>query len=507
MRERRKLSVNLIASVICFALNICYGLLLTPYIVHTIGTEANGYLGLANNMVNYASILTVALNSVVGRFVSIKYHENKHDEANSYFVSTIIANIFLATILLFIAFPILVYLEKIINIESCDIRDVKILFLFVILNFIINVIFSSFSVSTFITNKLYLTSIANVVAIFIKGYVLIILFSKSSIHLWYVGFATCLSSFAYALFHICYKRKLIPDIVFNVSLFSLKKIKELLAAGVWNSITRLAQMLSDGLDLLLANLFVSPYKMGLLSISQTVPVALSSLMSTISSLFTPNITLYYAKNDKEMLMKELKNSIFFTGSISNAVFATVVIVGKEFYMLWQPGQNYDELYILTLLYMLGFLTSGVATSLQSIPLITNNLKKYSLVWLLVSFFNMLNVYFLLHTKLDGACVIASVSQIMGCIVNLTFVPIYSAYLLKEKMTYFYSAVFRYLTSTVLMIFILKFISFIYVFEAHSWITLITKSAVYIVLEEMINWIFMLEKEQKNMLITKLIKKG
>ncbi len=40
----------------------------TPYLVRAAGAEAYGYVGSDNNMVNYASVITIALDYVAGCF-------------------------------------------------------------------------------------------------------------------------------------------------------------------------------------------------------------------------------------------------------------------------------------------------------------------------------------------------------------------------------------------------------------------------------------------------------
>ena len=56
--------VNFIAQVISFAINICISFFLTPFIIKNIGIEANGFVTLANNVVEYAQIFTLAINSM-----------------------------------------------------------------------------------------------------------------------------------------------------------------------------------------------------------------------------------------------------------------------------------------------------------------------------------------------------------------------------------------------------------------------------------------------------------
>ena len=67
MDNKRQFILNLFASLISFAANLGIGFLMTPFIVQQIGAEAYGFVGLANTMINYATLFTLALNSVSGR--------------------------------------------------------------------------------------------------------------------------------------------------------------------------------------------------------------------------------------------------------------------------------------------------------------------------------------------------------------------------------------------------------------------------------------------------------
>ena len=85
MGDKKQLLVNMVASLVNFAVSVGIGLVLTPYIVRSIGAEAYGFIGLANTFVSYAQLLTIALNSVAGRFITVAYHEGDEAKANGYY--------------------------------------------------------------------------------------------------------------------------------------------------------------------------------------------------------------------------------------------------------------------------------------------------------------------------------------------------------------------------------------------------------------------------------------
>ena len=78
MDSKKQLTKNMIASLLVFAINMGVNFFLSPYIVKNIGTEAYGFVSLANNFVNYATIITLAINSMASRFITIAIHINNN---------------------------------------------------------------------------------------------------------------------------------------------------------------------------------------------------------------------------------------------------------------------------------------------------------------------------------------------------------------------------------------------------------------------------------------------
>lgn len=63
----KQMSINIIASIVSFAVTVGINFFLTPYLVKEVGSDAYGFIGLANNFVQYATIVTTALNSISGK--------------------------------------------------------------------------------------------------------------------------------------------------------------------------------------------------------------------------------------------------------------------------------------------------------------------------------------------------------------------------------------------------------------------------------------------------------
>ena len=429
-----------------FVVGLGIAFFFTPFLTDTVGEEAYGFVSLGNNVINYITILTVALNSVAGRFITIEYHQGKKKEANEYFSSVLMANIAIIPVILAVAVPVILNAEKLLDIPVELEESVKLLFFFILFNFIITLISTVYNVATFITNRLYLSSIANIVTALLRVFLMCLLFGMLPPNVAYIGIVTCICTFVGLVMNMYYTRLLVPDIRLKKCYVHWIKVKELISAGMWNSISRLSQVLSDGLDLVITNIWISAYLMGELSIAQQIPTYISTLTNTLINLFSPNLTMYYAKDDTEAVVKEL-----------------------NFMQLWVPNQDVNLIYSLLVVIMMSLLVSGVTTSLNNVFLVTNRLKVNSIFWLIISFTNVLLVFIFLNTTSLGIYAVAGVSKVTGILGNLIFVPLYACKCLKIKWNTFYPIIFRYIGTTFIMMIVFFGIKRLYVLPI-NWIT-------------------------------------
>ena len=104
MNNKKQLAINMIAQVSSFVVSFFISFFVTPYIIQQIGVEAYGFVGLANEFVGYAQLITIALNSMAARFITIKLHEGDDESANKYFNSVLLANGVVSVVLTIVGF-------------------------------------------------------------------------------------------------------------------------------------------------------------------------------------------------------------------------------------------------------------------------------------------------------------------------------------------------------------------------------------------------------------------
>lgn len=495
---KKQVYINLIAQTLAFAVNLGISFFLTPFIVNHIGVEANGFVGLANNFVEYAQLITLALNSMAGRFITIKIHQKNEEEANKYFTSVFFANLFLSVVLTVIFTFVIIFLGNLVNISENIIVDIKILWAFIFANFIISVFTSIFSISTFVENRLDLTAIANIRGIIIKATVLVVCYTFFRPFTFYVGVAMLLWGLNNLISHIIYKRRLVPNLKIDKKYFSFKYLKELLAAGIWNSVSKLSSILSSGLDLIITNIFVNSVAMGVMNLSKTISNIVLSLFGTLASIFAPQLTIAFAEGNTEEMKKQLISSVKLMGLFSAIPIAILIGFGKNFYELWVPTQNAVLLEILTIITCLNLIFALPLEPLYNIFTVKNKIKVSSIALVIFSVCSISTVFIglnFIHNEDMKIIYIACVGAFYNILRVLTFLPIYGAKCLDFKKTTFYPAILKNTLSVVILVVVAFGINS--VLHINSWIKMIIACMLLGIIGLIINIFILFNKEERN----------
>ena len=501
--KNKRMAINLIASIFSLFVNIIISFFLTPFIVAKIGKEANGFIVLANNFVGYASIITVALNSVAGRFISVKIHEKDEEGANEYFNSVIAANTIISIVLGIISIFTVVYLEKLIDIPSNLLFDVKLTFALVFIGAILSVMTSIFNVATFVRNRLELSSIRDIQSNLIRVITMLALFYFLEPRVFYVSITMLIMKIFYATKNYEYLKRLLPEVKFSLKRATSKAVKEMLSLGIWNSVNQLSTVLLTGLDLLIANIFIGATDMGTMSIAKTIPTVFTTFIGTIGGVFSPSFTILYAEGKHDELIKEIKLSIKLLGLIAAVPLIGFVVFGTDFYSLWLPNESYEtikKIQNLSLLEIGPRFASLYIFTLYNINTITKKLKVPVLLTLGISFLSTIVVIILLQTTNLGIYAIAGVSSLFLIIRVITFVPTYAAHNLNVKLTTFYKPLIRGMLSLIVVGFV--FIGIRNVVTINSWIDLALVAIGAGILGYLINTFLILNKSERKIVFEK-----
>lgn len=495
MTRNKQLTINMISQIMGFVVSSGIGFFLTPYIVKTVGAEAYGFVNLANNFISYAQILSVALNSMASRFITIKIHKNDTEGVNKYFTSILLANIILAIVTSVLAIVLVFNLNKIVSISNNILFDVKILWIFIFLNFTVTILGGTYGIATFACNRLDLAAIANIKANILKALVLVTMYLFLKPNVWYIGFASVLYT-VYILFkNIKYTKKLLSDINVKLKYFDIRAIIEVVSSGIWNTLANIGQLLSVGIDLLVTNLYLGAGIMGTLSLAKTIPLLISNINSLLASVFAPELTIAYAKNDRIELIGTLKQSMKIMGIIVTIPMAMLIVYGDIFYSLWAPTENSRLLQILSIITISCSIIECSIMSIYYLFTAMNKVKENSIAVLIQGVLNLVFIILALKFTNLGIFAVAGVSTILIIIRNIIFTIPYAAKLLGLKWYTFFSSVFNSLMS----VGIVSIISYGVRISLNldGWIGLIIKVSISCIIGLVINVILFLNSKDRN----------
>lgn len=505
--QNKQLAINMLAQVVVFLVQMGINFLLTPFIVKSLGVEAYGFVGLSNNIIGYLQLATVALNSMAGRFITIEYHKGNLEQANKYFSSVFYSNVVISAVLAIISIILLVFLEYVIHIPVNLVADVKWLFALLCLNSLLTLVFNVYIVSPFIKNRLDVTSVRNLVSNLIKAAVILVLFGFFSSHLWYIGCSTLICGIYLIIANVKIKDKLTPELGVNLRYFDFVKVKTLLASGVWNLIGKLGDLLQRGLDLLFANWFINAAAMGILSITTQIPFIILSVLGLFTSSFAPSLTKDFAKGNLNEMLNEVYKSIRILSISILVPIAILYIYGDVFYKLWMPTQNSLLLQKLTICGTFALLVTSPLDGFWNVFTVTNKIKGSSIFMIinsLVVFLTVLLGLLLTEDITTKMFIIAAVRSLYGVIRGIVFLPIYGAYCMNLKRTFFYKPIIKSLFGVLVTLGICWMLRLLYVPD--NWLGFFISSLFVAIVSCCIGSILILTKNDKKFIMEKVIKR-
>ncbi len=508
MGKNKKTIINVICSILVLVTNLAISFVLSPYIVAHIGVEANGFVTLANNFVTYAQLIVIALNSMAARFISISYIRKDYEKANMYYNSVFWGNLIIVAVLILPATYFIFFMERIINIPADIVFDVKLLFSFVFFNFFIATGLPNWDCGTFISNRLDKKYIPDMATSVLRCVILFSMMSFLSPHVWYVGMTSSVVTIiglAVAAYNThTLTSELNVRLKKGTRICSGKAIKELVGSGIWNSITNLGVMLLNGLDLILCDLFIDAKAMGVLALAKTLPHFLTNFSTQIRNAFLPELTINYALDDKNRLLKDIKRSCKFVAVMLSVPLAGIFVMSEDFYRLWVPSQDAHLLAILTSITIFGMVFTSGTQMLYNVFGIVNKVRINAIMILLSGVVTMLIVFLCLKYTNLGIFIVAGASVGVNLIRNLLFGIPYAAYCLGYKKTEFYPQVLM----SVITVSIISVIGYFIhgLFSINSWYGFALCTALIGIVGYAIAFAVILNKEEKIIIIEKITKK-
>lgn len=487
-------ALNILGSVGVVLINAAINFLLSPFIVEHLGISANGYITLANNFVSYIALITIALNSMSGRFILVEYRQGNMRGANEYYSSVLFGDWILSIVIIPLMVLFVVYIDRIINIDSGGIADTRILFSIVFVNYIIQLCLPQWQTAPYCTNNLYLRSLRNIVSSIVRALTIFLLFKFLKAHSYYVAVAATVMSVVSISMDYWFYRLLMPNLTIRFKYFSWQKVKDLVSSGMWNTVSQCGNLLLEGLDILITNIFINPISAGIMAVSKILPNMINQLAGTMGTTFGPRLTYLFADGNRYGMAVEIKNNIKVISILVNVPIGIFAVFGQKFFSLWLPGEDSGRLWLLSNLALSGIVFTGLGQCMINVFGAVNRLKWNSLVIIISGVISAVCVFLSLHYTNYGIYGIAGISAVISILRTLLFTAPYSAYCIGVPLSTFILPVLLGAVNVMLPILIsLPIVMFI---SIESWWALLTAGIAVAFLSYTLDFILLLNKSQQ-----------
>lgn len=448
---KKNVLLSIFFSILAVLVNYGISFFLTPYITENVGIDAYGFVSIAKTFVGYASIVTIALTSFVVRFISVNYHKKDFVSANGYYSTSIVACVGIS-LAIFAFFAVLIWdLDSLINIPPALSSSVKILFALVLINFVITTIATPFGTSFYIKERIDISAIIKIIGYTVEAVLLVLLFSVLEPAIWFVGVGIISFSTVNILLSYAFTKKATPELSFAFRLVSLKKTKDLVGNGIWNSINQLGNTLHSGFDLIVSNLMLSARATGQIAVAKTLGTMAGAFEAMIYQSVQPSLLKSYSTDDLgTTFVSKTKKAMKICGLFCSLMFAGFFAIGREYYLLWLPKQNFEVLYWLTLLTLFSHVLDGFVSPLYYINTLT--LKNKLPCWITIAggLLNIFSMFILINYTTLGAFAVAGTTAVIMFLTNFVFNPIYSSKCINVSPKTFYPPLIKHLFSCALM---------------------------------------------------------
>ncbi len=486
---------------LAFVLTLLIGFFLTPFIVRHIGSTANGFLGLASNVTTYASLAVIALNSMAGRFIAMAYFQHNMPEVQKYYSSVFIASIAICLVLSVPAVLLLCFLPSVFRIPEALAGDVTWLFIFTFLQFAIVQIGGAFNNSAYVVNRLELIASRNIESKVLTVGLILLTFRLFKPYLWQIGLIYCIAAIYGVTRNYFIHRRVMPEVRIKRKYFDFAKIRELIASGVWNSISSLGSILLDQLDLLIVNLSISAAAMGIVSVAKIIPLCIAGLVCSLASSAAPALTKDFAEGSLTGISRKVHFDMRLMGFFICLPAAYLTVFGSDFFRLWVPSMDAGELWRIAFA-SVAFMPATLALNPMGLVFTSaNKVKINSLVTIGYALLSLAVMFVLLHFTGHTPAkmlIVVAVSKVFGVLQGCTFTIPYVAKLLGTGTAPFYLILLKNFGVTLLTaascFFLRKY------FPVHSWPAAIGAGILTCAAGSIFGWLILFRRDERLILI-------
>lgn len=336
------------------------GLILTPFIIKSLGNSEYGLYALIGSFVAYLTLMDLGLNNTIVRFVARFRTLNDFTGERKFLGTVMTIYFFISLVLIIIGILLYLNLEGIFSrsLTQNQIKDAKIMFLILIFNLALTIPGGSFTAICNAYEYFIFPRLVASIKYVLRAFTVVIILTLGGKAIALVIIDTVFNIFVVIATSIFVFKRL--KVRFNFGERDRKVIRNIFSYSIWIFLLAISSKFLWNAGQLVLGIETNTEIVAIFAVAIMLGGFYGSFSTAISSVFLPRATQMSIHNSKE----EILEMMIKIGRISFMVlmFALTgfISLGKEFIYLWL-GEDYYQSWIIALIMM----------SVYTIPLIQN----------------------------------------------------------------------------------------------------------------------------------------
>lgn len=499
----KQIKLGAVMSYLSIAINICAGLIYTPWMVHSIGQSDYGLYTLAGSLISLFMV-DFGISSAVSRFISKYLAEGKQDNVNK-FMGIVYKLYFFIDAVFLLALVIIYFFLGVIygGLTPNELERFKVVYLIVALNNL--VAFPFVTLSGVLTSyeqffQLKLCTIFQKLSV-VCCMIVALMMGQGLYALVTVNLVCNFLTIGLKYIFIKKNTPLRVDFKF----WDKNTLKDIFGFSIWSTIISIAErFIFNIMPSILAALSGS-LSVAVFGVSSTIEGYVYTFSSAINGMFLPKTSriLTHENKDEELLQLMIK-----VGRINLTVVALVIIgfacAGREFMYLWM-GEGYTNAYYVAVLMILPDLIYAPQQIARTVLVAENKIRYQAVVYIIIGVVNIVLSLFL--CPLIGEMG-AGISIFTAYTIRLVLMTtIYKKVLSIDVARFFKECHFRMLPGLIVTLIIGVVLFRI---ETQGWILFLIKCGILAISYAVCVWLMSFNNYEKELfggIVLKLIKKS
>ncbi|CEN43375.1 Polysaccharide biosynthesis protein [Capnocytophaga canis] len=418
-----QLKKGAILSYLNIILTNVVGLVLTPFIIRSLGDSEYGLYTLIGAFVGYLSIMDLGLNNTIVRYVAKYRAENNKKKEEDFLGTSLMMYGGISLIVMIFGLSLYSNIENIFGetLNPEQISKAKLMMLLLVFNLMVSIPGGSFAAICNAYEHFVFPRAMNVIKYVLRSVLVITVLYQGADSVGLVLLDTILNVFFILISYFYVKNNL--KIIFRFHKMNKRFIFEIFSYSMWIFLFAVTeQILWKGGQFIIGTKS-DPSQVGIYAIGIVLGSYYAAFSGAISNLFLPKAIQMIVKKTSsiELTFQMTKIARFSLFSLM-LIFIEFLLLGRQFVSLW-VGKNYIESYYIAVIVMIGYTTPLIQKFANSILEAKNLFKYNALIYLGCIVLGMLSSLFLVE-KFGVIGVISGIATgwiIAQIIMNVFFV--------------------------------------------------------------------------------------